>query len=65
MENLIYLFIITNRNPHRVTADMIYRMWERNKILREYANPGKEQITLWVREAKQELIERGVKLKPN
>ena len=63
MENLIYLFIITNRNPNRVTADLIYRMWERSKILREYEKPEIEQITMWVRETKQELIEQGIKLK--
>lgn len=40
-------------------------MWQRNKILREYERPEKELIEQWVLEVKQELIEKGVRLKLN
>jgi len=65
MQNLLYFYIISHKNPHRITAGVIYNMWGKSKILREYERPEKMIIRGWVNEIKAELIEKGIKLKIN
>lgn len=62
MENLIYFYILNNPTT---SARKIYSFWRKSKIFREYEPPQPEILSNVVKEIKQELIDKGIRLKLN